>query len=158
MPIVRRKDVPGISGSGSGYPAPHDHDLGRYDAWPLGDAGGLAQFGVVLETLHPDSYSSLRHWHEREDEFLYLLEGEVVLIDEDGEHVMRPGDAACFKAGDPNGRHLQNRSDRNATYLVVGTRAEEDRCHYADVDMILTKTREGKAFTRRDGAPLQPGT
>lgn len=156
MPIIRRNDV--SVKTGSGYPPPNDQDLGRYEAWPLGNAGGLTQFGAIIETLYPKAYSSLRHWHEEEDEFLYLLEGEVVLIDDHGEHLMRPGDAACFKAGDPNGHHLHNRSARAATYLVVGTRAKEDRCHYSDVDMLLTKTKDGKAFTRRDGSPLQPGT
>lgn len=155
MPIIRRNDVP--VKIGYAYPAPNDGDLGRYEAWPLGEAGGLTQFGALIETLYPNAFSSLRHWHEKEDEFLYLLEGEVVLIDDDGEHIMQPGDAACFKAGDPNGHHLQNRTDQNATYLIVGTRASEDRCHYADVDMLLTKTKESKAFTRRDGSPLQPG-
>jgi uncharacterized cupin superfamily protein len=153
MPIIRRKDVP--AKTGGNYPAPHDDDLGRCEMWPLGDAGGLTQFGALIETLYPGAFSSLRHWHEKEDEFLYLLDGEVVLIDDDGEHAMQPGDAAAFRAGDQNGHRLQNRSGRPATYLMVGTRATEDRCHYADVDMLLTKTKTGKEFTRRDGTALR---
>jgi len=155
MPIIRRQDVKSRSDP-STYPAPYDQDLGAYEAWPLSDVGGLTQFGVVLETLSPCAYSSLRHWHEQEDEFVYLLDGELVLIDDDGAHMMRPGDAAAFRAGDPNGHRFQNRGDRPATYLVVGTRAAEDRCHYSDVDMLMTKTPQGKALTRRDGSPLRP--
>ena len=152
MPVIRRDDV--AVREGGDYPAPFDGQLGRYQDWPLGDAGGLTQFGVNLETLFPGSTSSLRHWHETEDEFLYLLEGELVLVDDDGEHVMAPGDAAAFKSGDANGHHFKNTSDKPATYLVVGTRAQEDRCHYSDVDLLLTKTKEGSAFTHRDGSPL----
>lgn len=153
MPVIRTRDVE--VDEGGDYPAPFDGQLGRYQAWPLGDAGGLAQFGVNLETLFPGSTSSLRHWHESEDEFLYLLEGELVLVDDDGEHQMAPGDAAAFKAGDPNGHHVKNRSTQPATYLVVGTRAEDDRCHYSDVDLLLTRTKEGSTYTHRDGSPLR---
>ena len=154
MPIIKPADVEPIVSSN--YPAPHDQDLGRFEARSLGDAGGLTQFGVHLETLHPGALSSLRHWHENEDEFLYVLSGEITLVDDDGAHVVGAGEAAAFKAGDANGHHLQNRSDAPATYLIVGTRADEDRCHYSDVDMLLTKTKAGKQFTRRDGSPLQP--
>ena len=153
MPVIRRENVE--SKSGGGYPAPFDNDLGKYELWPLSDAGGLTQFGAGLEVLHPGASSSLRHWHENEDEFLYLLDGELMLIDDDGEHVLRPGDAATFKAGDANGHHFRNLTDRPATYLIVGTRATDDKCHYSDVDMLLTKTKNGQRFTHGDGSPLQ---
>ncbi len=154
MPVIKPADVePLVS---SNYPAPHDHDLGRFEMRSLGDAGGLTQFGAHLETLYPDAYSSLRHWHENEDEFLFVLTGEVTLIDDTGDQIIRAGEAAAFKAGDANGHHLQNRTDAPATYLIVGTRTNEDRCHYSDVDMLLTKTKAGKTFTKRDGSPLQP--
>jgi uncharacterized cupin superfamily protein len=152
MPVIRKKDVKPVTGGG--YPPPFDKGLGSYQAWPLSDAGGLTQFGAFIETLDPGSKSSNRHWHENEDEFIYMLEGEVVLVDDHGDHVMRPGDAATFKAGDPNGHHLQNRSKAPATYLVVGTRAPTDVCHYPDIDLLYTRDAAGKRYTRKDGSPL----
>ena len=85
-----------------------------------------------------------------------MLTGEVTLIDDTGDQIIRAGEAAAFKAGDANGHHLQNRTDTPASYLIVGTRTNEDRCHYSDVDMLLTKTKAGKTFTKRDGSPLKP--
>jgi len=152
MPVIRRTDVP--SQTGNTYPPPYDRGLGDYEAWPLSDAGGLTQFGAFVEKLYPGAVSSHRHWHDNEDEFVYLLEGEVVLVDDDGEHPMRPGDAATFKAGSANGHQLTNRSNSPAFYLVVGTRSPVDRCHYSDIDMLLTRTTTGRRFTRRDGSPL----
>ena len=107
---------------GGGYPPPFDEGLGEYKAWPLSDAGGLTQFGAFTEELAPGAYSSLRHWHENEDEFVYVLAGEVTLIDDSGPQVLRPGDAATFKAGEPNGHRLHNATAAPVTYLVVGTR------------------------------------
>ncbi len=153
MPVIRQRDVE--VQEGGDYPAPFDGQLGRYQGWPLSDAGGLTQFGVTLEVLYPASTSSHRHWHDDEDEFLYLLEGELVLVDDDGEHTMQPGDAAAFKAGDPNGHHVTNKSDKPATYLVVGTRSPEGHCYYSDLDLLLTKTKSGHSFTHRDGSPLR---
>jgi len=154
MPIIRQGSI--TSETGSNYPAPHNDGLGDYEAWPLSDAGGLTQFGAFVEKLYPGAVSSHRHWHDNEDEFVYLLEGEVVLVDDDGEHAMSPGDAATFRAGVANGHQLRNRSDRPAMYVVVGTRLPEDRCHYSDIDMLLTRTADSRRFTRRDGSPL-PG-
>ncbi|GIL03395.1 MAG: transcriptional regulator [Alphaproteobacteria bacterium] len=154
MPVIRRQDVKPMTGTS--YPPPYDKGFGRYQAWPLSDAGGLTQFGAYVETLDAGATSSNRHWHENEDEFVYLLEGELVLVDDHGEHPMRPGDAAAFKAGDPNGHHLQNRSQQPATYLVVGTRAATDVCHYPDLDLLYTRDENGPRYTRADGSPL-PG-
>jgi len=153
MPVIRRNDVKPVSGTN--YPPPHDKGLGEYTAWPLSDAGGLTQFGAFVETLHPGSKSSIRHWHEQEDEFVYLLEGEIVLVDDEGEHPMRPGDAAAFKAGVANGHHLQNRSDAPATYLVVGTRAKHDVCHYPDADLVYRRDAAGRRYETRDGRLLK---
>ncbi|MCY0092581.1 cupin domain-containing protein [Hoeflea ulvae] len=108
------------------------YGLGSYDAVLLGDTGGLTQFGAVLETLHPGSRSSRQHWHENEDEFIYMISGEVVLLEDDRETVLVAGDAATFKAGVPVAHCLQNRSADPASYLVVGTRAGRDVCHYRD--------------------------
>ena len=106
--------------------------LGSYEAVKFGDSGGLAQFGAILETLHPGSQSSRQHWHENEDEFIYMVSGEVVLLEDDQEMVLRRGDAATFKAGVPLAHCLQNRSPSPATYLVVGSRAGRDVIHYRD--------------------------
>src|ERR1700735_1510277 len=109
----------------------------------LGLAAGLDQFGVNLTTLKPGAASALRHWHEKEDELVYLLQGEVVLIEEEGETVLKAGDAAAFKANAPNGHHLVNKSDRDAVYLEIGTRSRHERVEYADVDMLVIRDEGG---------------
>jgi uncharacterized cupin superfamily protein len=95
----------------------------------IGDAVGLTQFGVNIARIKAGSASALRHWHEQEDEFIYMLEGELVLKENDGETVLRPGDAAGFKAGSGNAHCLINRTNRDALYLEVGTRAKSERVH-----------------------------
>jgi uncharacterized cupin superfamily protein len=128
--------------------------LGPYSYAALGDAGGLSQFGAHLEVLHPGSRSSHRHWHEAEDELVYVLAGEVVLI-ENTETVMRPGDAAAWPAGLPVGHCLENRSDADATYLVVGTRKMADVVHYPDAGLTLTITgRRHRVFRDAEGRVL----
>ncbi len=136
---------------GTGYPAPFADRVGGRERKRLGDAGGLSQFGVNLTRLAPGAMSALRHWHEQEDEFVYVLEGELVLVEEDGETVLHPGDAAAFPAGNPNGHHLVNRSGAPALYLEIGTRAAEETAHYPDDDLMAFKTAAGFRFTRRDG-------
>jgi len=93
----------------------------------------------------------LRHWHEAEDEFVYVLEGEITLIDDGGTTVLQPGDAAGFKAGVANGHHLVNRSQRDAVYLEVGTRAKRERAHYSDVDLVYDRDESGFRFSRKSG-------
>lgn len=153
MPIIRKSEVKTESGKAesTGLAA----GLGSYDALLYSDTGGLTQFGAFVETLHPGAFSSHRHWHEKEDEFVYVLSGEVVLIDDNGEHLMRPGDAATFKAGDANGHHLHNLSNMNASYLVVGTRATSDRVNYSDIDRIYVRENGRVSRTKRDGTPLE---
>jgi uncharacterized cupin superfamily protein len=119
----------------------------------LGQAAGLTQFGVNMVRLTPGAWSSQRHWHEQEDEFLLMLEGELVLVEDEGETVMRAGDAAAFKAGVPNGHHLVNRTDEDAIFLVVGTRAPAERAHYPDVDLFLESTGGQNRFTNKKGEP-----
>ncbi|HEX3216124.1 MAG TPA: cupin domain-containing protein [Aestuariivirgaceae bacterium] len=137
--------------SGSGYPAPfRDPVRGRHSK-ALGDAGGLTQFGVKLVRLEPGAASSQRHWHEAEDEFVYMLDGELVLVESNGETRMVPGDAAAFPAGVANGHHLVNRTDRDATFLVVGTRASRERCHYPDLDLMFVADDVGERYTNRSG-------
>ncbi len=119
----------------------------------LTDPGGLSQFGVNLCRLEPGAASSIRHWHETEDEFAVMLEGELVLVEETSETILRPGDCAAFPAGAPNGHHFVNRTDRTVTFLVVGTRATVERVHYPDVDLMYVEDEAGGRYTHKDGAP-----
>ncbi len=106
---------------------------------PLGDALGLTHFGVNLTRLEPGSWSALRHWHSGEDEFVFVLEGELVLITDAGEQVLAAGTAAGFPAGAADGHHLINRSDRPAVYLEVGDRSVDDQVRYPDVDLFIDR-------------------
>jgi uncharacterized cupin superfamily protein len=136
----------------SAYPAPHvDAIKGRARA-VLGNLFSLDQFGVNVVTLAPGAWSSQRHWHEGEDEFVYVLEGEVVLVDDGGNHVMTPGMCAGFKAGNGNGHHLKNLGDKPASYLEVGTRLQNDKAHYSDIDMVAIKEAGSFRFVKRDGS------
>jgi uncharacterized cupin superfamily protein len=135
MPKIDVKSVPEVKGSG--YPAPfHEQCLGRLRK-RLGDAGGLTRFGVNLLTLAPGAWSSQRHWHSAEDEFVTVLSGEVVLIDDAGEKVLRAGDCAAFPMNDKNGHHLINRSVAPAVCLEIGTRSQGDFVLYPDIDMQI---------------------
>jgi len=143
-------------GQGSRYPAPYDIRC-RERAWVrLGDAAGLTGFGVNLVTLPPGVWSSQRHWHEKEDEFVYVIEGELTLVTDDGEEIMRPGDSAGFKAGVHNGHVLQNRTHAIARYLVVGGRDDADWGEYSDIDMKFQPGRysSGNRYTKKNGEPL----
>lgn len=134
------------------YPATYASALKGREKRALGDPFGLSQFGVNLTTLPPGSWSSQRHWHEREDELVYVLEGEVTLIDDGGEHILAAGMCAGFKAGVANGHHLVNRSDKPALILEIGTRAGDERAHYCEADMHAVKSGGGKwTLTRKDG-------
>jgi len=121
---------------GTSYPAPHDAPCRERERRRLGDAAGLTQFGVNLLRLAPGVWSSQRHWHSAEDEFAWVLQGEVVLVEDEGETILRAGDCAGWKAGAPNGHCLQNRSAADAVVLEVGTRLETDRCTYPDIGMV----------------------
>ncbi|VXC90971.1 cupin domain-containing protein [Sphingomonas sp. AX6] len=112
----------------------------------LAPPSGLTDFGVSHVTLKPGAWSSHRHWHEGEDEFVVMLAGEAVLVDDQGEHPMRPGDCATFPKGDGNGHMLQNRSDADCVFIAVG-RSSASECHYPDIDMHLTP---GRGFHRKD--------
>jgi uncharacterized cupin superfamily protein len=139
--------------SRTGYPAPFDRVVVGRERKRLGNAAGLDQFGVNLTTLKPGAASALRHWHQKEDELIYMLEGEVVLIEDDGVTVLRPGDAAGFKANNPNGHHLVNRTDRDAVYLEIGTRSKHERAEYPDVDMLMIRDDKGVHYTHKNGEP-----
>jgi uncharacterized cupin superfamily protein len=136
---------------GSDYPAPFDEPCRTRVRHALGDAAGLTQFGVNLQRLAPGGWSSQRHWHTEEDEFVWVVAGEVVLVTDSGEHILRAGDCAGFKAGLANGHHLQNRSDAEALLLEVGSRRPEtDVCDYPDIDLRWS---EATGDTHKDGRP-----
>ncbi|MFD1343217.1 cupin domain-containing protein [Litorisediminicola beolgyonensis] len=128
--------------------------LGDYTAWRLSEAGGLTQFGALIEELAPGSSSSDRHWHSDEDELLYMLSGEAVLVEDAGEAPLYPGDCCAWPKGVANGHRIENRSDAPCRYLVVGTRSPDDTVTYTTEDKILTKRNFVKTLTRKDGSPL----
>jgi uncharacterized cupin superfamily protein len=137
---------------GSRYPAPFDQPCRQRARRRLGDAAELTQFGVNLLRLPPGTWSSQRHWHTEEDEFVFVLDGEVTLVTDDGEEVLRSGDCAGFKAGVADGHHLQNRSVREALVLEVGSRRPaEDAAFYPDIDLKIEKGAQG--FQHRNGVP-----
>lgn len=135
---------------GTTYPPPHDLPCRTRERRRLGDAAGLSQFGVNLLRLPPGAWSSQRHWHDLEDEFVWVLSGEVVLVEEGSETVLRAGDCAGWKAGVPNGHHLQNRSDREAHVLEIGARIPGDGGDYPDIDVKFTP--DG-TYVHKDGTP-----
>ena len=148
MPKIDVENVP--VRTGSNYPPPFDEPCRARRRQGLGDASGLTQFGVNLMRLPPGQWTSQRHWHAAEDEFVYVLEGEGVLVTDAGEQALKPGDCAGFPAGAPNGHHIQNRSDRELVLLEVGSRRPaEDGCDYPDIDMVAPAGAEG--YVRRDG-------
>ena len=144
---------------GSMYPPPFDAPCQARSVLRLGPAVGLKQFGIALTTLPPGAWSSQRHWHSHEDEFAYVLSGEVVLVEDTGETVLKPGDCAAWPAGVRNGHHLVNRGAVDATVLVVGARDNADWGEYSDIDMRFNAGRyerkpgTGGTFSRKDGTP-----
>src|SRR5271167_2472422 len=140
---------------GTLYPSPFDVPCRARQRRKLGDAAGLTQFGINLLTLPPGAWSSQRHWHTGSDEFVYVISGEVVLVSDDGEEVLRAGDAAGFKAGDTNGHCLQNSSDKDACILEIGTRSPTDIGYYSDIDMVAPAEGRPAIYTRRDGTPYE---
>lgn len=140
---------------GSGYPPPLDEPCAARAKTVLGDAVGLSQFGVNLLVLQPGNWSAQRHWHENEDELIYVLEGNVVLVTNEGETVLSAGDVAGFPAGQPNGHHLMNRSDEIARVLEVGTRAQNDMVIYPDKDLVAVASHGKYRFLRKNGDPVE---
>ena len=136
---------------GSGYPPPYNAKCLERTRRQLGEAAGLTQFGVNLLRLPHGQWSSQRHWHTHDDEFVWVIEGEVVLVTDAGEEILRAGDCAGFNAGERNGHHLQNRSGRDAVVLEVGGRTFDDACDYSDLDMIVGPGEQ--PYRHRDGTP-----
>jgi uncharacterized cupin superfamily protein len=139
--------------SSTGYPEPFRQAVLGRSRKRLGNTVGLDQFGVNLTRLAPGAQSSQRHWHEAEDELVYILEGEVVLCENEGETVLRPGDAAGWKAGVPNGHCLVNRSTRDVVFLEIGSRAKRERAEYPDIDLLYRRDDGGNHYTHKSGEP-----
>src|SRR3984893_11999951 len=138
--------------TGSRYPAPFDAACAARARQRLGDAAGLTDFGVNLLRLSPGAWSSQRHWHSAEDEFVFVLEGEVILVTDAGEEILRAGDCAGFKAGLRDGHHLQNRSSRDVVVLEIGSRkVAEDEGANPDIDLRFLKGDAG--YAHMDGTP-----
>jgi len=149
MPKIDLAAVP--ARKGSGYPPPFDAPCAARMRRRLGEAGTLGDFGVNLMTLPPGSWSSQRHWHSDEDEFIYVIEGTVTLIEDGGETVLQAGDCASFPKGTGNGHHLINKSSAIAVFLEVGSRNPHDLTTYSDIDMMISNA-DGR-FVHKGGEP-----
>lgn len=136
---------------GSGYPAPYAEPVGTRVRQALGRAGGLTDVGVNLMHLPPCAWSSQRHWHTREEEFVYVLSGELTLLTDAGEQQLRAGECAAFPKNVPDGHHMINRSGQMAVYLDIGTRCADDTCSYSDIDLHLEC--EVAGYSHKDGTP-----
>ncbi|WP_299938688.1 cupin domain-containing protein [uncultured Pelagimonas sp.] len=153
MPKIDISAVP--TRTGSSYPGKLADQMAGRSQQGLGDAGGLTQFGANLVRLAPKAASSLRHWHEKQDEFLIVIEGALTLIDDNGETPLKVGDCCAFPAGDANGHHIVNLSGQDGAFLVVGTRTPTETGWYSDIDMMVTAADGKMAFTRKDGSAME---
>jgi uncharacterized cupin superfamily protein len=152
LPALDPAQVP--AATGSTYPEQFKAAVAGRSKRRLGDALGLRIFGVNLTTIKPGAQSALRHWHSAQDEFIYMVEGELVLVTDGGEQVLRPGMCAGFPAGKTDGHHLVNRSGRDAVYLEVGDRTQNDAVTYPDNNIHAPATGDGaRRFTKKDGTP-----
>ena len=151
MPKIDRSKIP--FDNNRSYPKEFADVIAGREKQRLGDAVGLTQFGVNVSRIKAHSKSALRHWHESEDEFIYMLEGELVLCEDSGETVLRPGDAAGWKAGVQNGHCLVNRSNRDAVFLEIGSRMKRDSGDYSDIDMKFRKDESGVHYLHKSGEP-----
>jgi uncharacterized cupin superfamily protein len=149
MPKIDVKSV--FERKGSAYPPPFDQIAKDRVRQRLGDAAGITQFGVNLLQLPPGAASSQRHWHSNEDEFVFVVSGEVTLVTDKGEEILRAGDCAGFPKNVPDGHQLINKSSGMAVCLEIGTRTGEDVCMYSDIDMMIDGRKGG--YTRKDGTP-----
>jgi uncharacterized cupin superfamily protein len=144
-------ELPSVTGTF--YPPPYDEPCRARERRQLGNAAGLTQFGVNLLRLPPGAWSSQRHWHSKEDEFVYVLAGEVVLVTDAGEEVLQAGDCAGFKGGEEDGHHLQNRSPKDALLLEIGSRVEGDSGAYPGIDLLFAAGGKPALYTHADGTP-----
>jgi uncharacterized cupin superfamily protein len=135
--------------TGSSYPHPFDAPCSGQACQRLARHAGVTLFGVNLTVIEPGAWSSQRHWHTHEDEFIWIVDGELTLVTSDGEELLRAGDCAAFRRGDANGHHLVNKSGRPATVLEIGNSDPQDRCTYPDIDLLA----DSSGYTHRDGTP-----
>jgi len=149
LPVLDPGAVEGVAGSN--YPERFKSAVAGRSKKKLGDALGLKNFGVNLTTLKPGVWSALRHWHTHQDEFIYIVSGELVLVTSEGEQELTPGMMAGFPAGKADGHHLINRGKTDAVYLEVGDRTAGDEVDYPDDDLAARATPEGRRFTHKDG-------
>lgn len=152
MPIIRPSNVLRGGSDGAGDPC------GPFRSLRFSDSGGLTQFGALVEILPPGSWSSVKHYHAHEDEMVYMLAGEVLLHEGASVSPLKAGEAATFRAGDPAGHCLQNAGDREARYLVIGTRSRTETVTYPDRDRVLQRNRDtgSETWTDMDGRPATP--
>ena len=150
-PALDPKDLP--EQSTTGYPEPYKARVAGRHRRRLGDAAGLANFGVNLTRLDPGAESSMRHWHAKQDEFIYVVEGEITLVTDAGTQKLTPGMAAGFPAGKADGHQLLNRTRKSALYLEIGDRTPDDAATYSDVDMAARLVDGKWVFTHKDGSP-----
>jgi uncharacterized cupin superfamily protein len=147
MKMIDLSTVP--AKTGSSYPRPFDAFCSGQSCQRLARYAGLTLFGVNLTVIEPGAWSSQRHWHSHEDEFVWVLEGELTLVTDAGEEILRAGDCVAIKRGDPDGHHLVNKSGRPAKVLEIGNSDPQDRCTYPDIDMIA----DVGGYIHRDGTP-----
>jgi uncharacterized cupin superfamily protein len=150
--IIRKDQVPLDRATGEDA-----QNYGASESLRYSDAGGLTQFGAYVQTLQPGSRSSDRHWHEEEDELLYMVSGEATVIEEDGAHLLHPGDAACWPAGAANAHQVVNRSGAPCTYLIFGTRMARDVVHYPEAGRVLRDEDGRWRLLRADDGSLIKG-
>jgi len=151
LPAIDPAQVP--AATGSAYPDPFKSRVATRRKQRLGDALGLKNYGVNLTTIQPGGVSALRHWHTHEDEFIYIVSGELTLVTNGGEQFLTAGMCAGFPAGKADGHCLVNRTSKDAVYLEVGDRRPDDAVNYPDDDIAGRATPQGRRFTRKDGTP-----
>jgi uncharacterized cupin superfamily protein len=151
MPKIDRAKIP--FDNNRSYPKEFASVIAGREKQRLGDAAGLTQFGVNISRIKANSKSALRHWHESEDEFIYVLEGEITLVEDHGEIVLKPGDAAGWKADSRIGHCLVNRTQKDAVYIEVGTRAPHETAVYPDIDMRVERDKTGPRYVKKTGEP-----
>lgn len=149
MPKVDLEAIPQINRTG--YPPPYDQEVAGRFVRRLASATGLTDFGASHVVLKPGAWSSQRHWHDGEDEFLLMIEGEAILVEDEGQTLLRPGDCAAWPKGSRNGHHLRNESDRDCAFVVIGGGTNTGGA-YSDIDMIFTP--EG-TYAHKDGTPYE---
>jgi uncharacterized cupin superfamily protein len=152
MPKIDTSKLETRIGSPNYPPAFKPACAGRHKT-ALGNAVGLSQFGVNLTKLEPGAATSIKHWHEQEDELVYILQGEATLIEDEDETVLKAGDCAGWKAGVPNGHCIVNHSKTDVLLLEVGTRAPSERSHYPGSDLKFERDGKIVRVLHKDGTP-----